>query len=185
MLLIVEMMTCARTEEFKGGREGPLNVAPGGSGTAPIVEKIDKIERQIPKEKLMIVDDDEKPLYKTDSTSIAESDSEVEKVFNETAVYMASTSLKNGSDNSYGTNSFSGSAPIVEKIDKIERQIPKEKLMIVDDDENPLYKTDSTSIAESDSEVEKVFNETAVYMASTSLKNGSDSSYGTNSLLQQ
>ncbi|GJS51581.1 hypothetical protein Tco_0624943 [Tanacetum coccineum] len=36
-----------------------------------------------------------------------------------------------------------------------------------------------------DSEVEEEFNETADYMASTSLKRGSDNVYGTNSLLEQ
>ncbi|GJY63400.1 hypothetical protein Tco_0464860 [Tanacetum coccineum] len=83
--------------------KGPLNVAPGSSSTT-IVDKINKLKRLILDAKLMIVDDDGKPLYKTDSTGIAKSDSEVEKVFNETAVYMASTSLKNGSDSGYGTN---------------------------------------------------------------------------------
>nr|GEW38237.1 hypothetical protein [Tanacetum cinerariifolium] len=49
----------------------------------------------------------------------------------------------------------------------------------------PLYKTDSMGIAHSDSEVEEVSNETTGYMASTSLKSGSDIGYGTNSLLEQ
>ncbi|GJR51034.1 hypothetical protein Tco_1401555 [Tanacetum coccineum] len=52
------------------------------------------------------LDDDGKPLYKADSTSIADSDSEVEEVFNEIVGFMASTSLKRGSDNGYGTNSL-------------------------------------------------------------------------------
>ncbi|GJS40289.1 zinc knuckle CX2CX4HX4C containing protein [Tanacetum coccineum] len=35
---------------------------------------------------------------------------------------------------------------------------PKRKLMFLDDDGKPLYKADFTSIADSDSEVEEVFN---------------------------
>nr|GFC05576.1 hypothetical protein [Tanacetum cinerariifolium] len=66
-----------------------------------------------------------------------------------------------------------------------EQQILEGKFMFVDDDGKPLYKVDSTGIADSDSEVEEVFNETEGYLASTSLKSGSDSGYGTNSLLEQ
>ncbi|GJX49927.1 hypothetical protein Tco_0276772 [Tanacetum coccineum] len=60
-------------------------------------EKIDKPERQILGGKLMFVDDDGKPLHKANSMVNADSDSEVEEVFNKTAGYMASTSLKSGS----------------------------------------------------------------------------------------
>ncbi|GJZ08408.1 ribonuclease H-like domain-containing protein [Tanacetum coccineum] len=58
--------------------------------STPIVENIDKLERQILDGKLMFVDDDGKPLYKADSMGIANSDSEVEEVSNETTGYMAS-----------------------------------------------------------------------------------------------
>ncbi|GKF39458.1 hypothetical protein Tco_0119519 [Tanacetum coccineum] len=60
-----------------------------------------------------------------------------------------------------------------------------EKLMLVDNDSKPLYKVDSTVNADSDSEVEEVFNKTASFMASTSLKSGSESGYGIKSLLEQ
>ncbi|GJZ29914.1 ribonuclease H-like domain-containing protein [Tanacetum coccineum] len=73
----------------------------------------------------------------------------------------------------------------VENDDDLEQQILDGKLMFVDDDGKPLYKADSTGIADSDSEVEKVYNKTAGFMASTGLKRGSKSGYGTNSLLEQ
>ncbi|GJR27266.1 hypothetical protein Tco_1103498 [Tanacetum coccineum] len=42
----------------------------------------------------MVVDDDEKPLKKVDGSMNADSDSEVDEVFNETAIFMTSTSSK-------------------------------------------------------------------------------------------
>nr|GEU90365.1 hypothetical protein [Tanacetum cinerariifolium] len=71
---------------------------------------------------------------------------------------------------------------IGEKIDKIERQICEGKLRLLDDEGNPLV---STSIVESDSEVEVVVIETANLSISMSDNDGSDKSYGTNSLLKQ
>nr|GEV93590.1 hypothetical protein [Tanacetum cinerariifolium] len=59
------------------------------------------------------------------------------------------------------------------------------KLLLVDDVGKPLLKVVSTVNADSDSEVEDVFDEHATFMASTSLKCGSDSGYGTNSLWEQ
>ncbi|GJS06430.1 hypothetical protein Tco_0363226 [Tanacetum coccineum] len=72
--------------------------------------------------------------------------------------------------------------PIIDKIDKIERQMLDGKLMFVDDDRNPLVPTGNV---DSESEVEVVFDETANLMASTSFKGESGSGYGTNSLLEQ
>ncbi|GJX56773.1 ARID DNA-binding domain-containing protein [Tanacetum coccineum] len=77
---------------------------------------------------------------------------------------------------------FASNTPIGEKNDKIERQIGKGKLRLLDNDENPLV---PTGIVESDSEVEVVFDETANLRISTSGKDGSDKGYGTNSLLEQ
>nr|GEZ81084.1 zinc finger, CCHC-type [Tanacetum cinerariifolium] len=57
-----------------------LNVATSGTSTTPIVERINKIERQIIVKKLTIVDDDGKPLAKVVSTVNMDSDSEVEDV---------------------------------------------------------------------------------------------------------
>ncbi|GKB43866.1 hypothetical protein Tco_0888808 [Tanacetum coccineum] len=90
----------------KADGKGSLNVAPDSSSTTHIVEKIDNLERQILDEKLMFLDNDENSLYKANSKGIVDSDSEMEEVFNETAGYMASTSLKSGSDRGYGTNSL-------------------------------------------------------------------------------
>nr|GEY53967.1 hypothetical protein [Tanacetum cinerariifolium] len=58
----------------------------------------------------------------------------------------------------------------------------KDKLRFVDDDGNPLV---LTGIVESDSEGEVVFDEIANLRISTSVKEGSDKGYGTNSLLEQ
>ncbi|GKB38356.1 hypothetical protein Tco_0883298 [Tanacetum coccineum] len=55
-------------------------------------------------------------------------------------------------------------------------------IRFVDDDENPLV---PTSIVDSDSEVEVIFDETANLSISTIGKEGSDKGYGTNSLLEQ
>ncbi|GKC18697.1 hypothetical protein Tco_1020847, partial [Tanacetum coccineum] len=43
--------------------KGSLNVSPGSSSTTPIVEKIDKLERQILDAKLIFVDDDGSPYW--------------------------------------------------------------------------------------------------------------------------
>nr|GEW21206.1 hypothetical protein [Tanacetum cinerariifolium] len=64
----------------------------------------------------------------------------------------------------------------------ISNSADKEPIMFVDDDGNPLV---PTGIMESDSEVEVIFDETANLRISTSVKDGSDKGYGTNSLLEQ
>nr|GEV22202.1 hypothetical protein [Tanacetum cinerariifolium] len=77
---------------------------------------------------------------------------------------------------------FDSNTPIGDKIDKIERQIYNGKLRLLDNDGNPLV---LTVIAESDSEVKVVFDETANLRISTSGKDRSDKGCGTNSLLEQ
>nr|GEX27815.1 hypothetical protein [Tanacetum cinerariifolium] len=77
---------------------------------------------------------------------------------------------------------FASNTPIGEKIDKIERQICKGKLRLLDNDRNSLV---PTSIVESDCEVEVVFDKTANLRISMSDKDESDKGYGTNSLLEQ
>ncbi|GJQ99984.1 hypothetical protein Tco_0522969 [Tanacetum coccineum] len=72
---------------------GSLPVAFGSPSTTLIAERIDKLERKMIDEKFMLVDDDGKQLSKVASTVNANSDSEVEDVFNETAGFMASTCL--------------------------------------------------------------------------------------------
>ncbi|GKA49561.1 hypothetical protein Tco_0742634 [Tanacetum coccineum] len=73
-----------------------------------IAERIDKFERKLIKGKLLLVDDEGKPLPKVVSTVNADNESKVEVVFDEHTTFMASTSLKCGSDSGYGTNSDSG-----------------------------------------------------------------------------
>ncbi|GJS73396.1 hypothetical protein Tco_0706237 [Tanacetum coccineum] len=85
---------------------GSYHVASSSISTTHIVERIDKIERQNIDGKLTLVDDDGKPLPKVVFTVNADSDSEVEEVVDEHAIFMASTSLKNGTDSGYGTNSL-------------------------------------------------------------------------------
>nr|GEV11801.1 integrase, catalytic region, zinc finger, CCHC-type, peptidase aspartic, catalytic [Tanacetum cinerariifolium] len=75
------------------------------------------------------------------------------------------------------TASFSGN-----KKKGVEPIIEDSKLRLLDNDENPLV---LTSIVESDSEVDAVFDETANLKILTSGKDGSDKSYGTNSLLEE
>nr|GFC87854.1 hypothetical protein [Tanacetum cinerariifolium] len=84
--------------------------------------------------------------------------------------------------NIYNDGEFANNTPISENIDKIERKICEGKLRLLDNNGNPLV---PTSIVESDSEVEVVFDETANLRISTSGKDGSDKGYGTNSLLEQ
>ncbi|GKC23356.1 7-deoxyloganetin glucosyltransferase-like protein [Tanacetum coccineum] len=81
--------------------------------------------------------------------------------------------------------SSTSTTPIVERLDKLERQIIDGKLTLVDDDRNPLPKVVSMENANSDSEVEDVVNEHAGFMASTGLKRDNDSGYNTNNLLEQ
>ncbi|GJV63112.1 hypothetical protein Tco_1473940 [Tanacetum coccineum] len=89
----------------KSAEKGSLNVAHGSSSNTPIIEKIEKLERQILDGELMFVDDDGKPLYKVVTKGNEDSESEVEAVFDGTANLMASTSLKGRSDKARLSNS--------------------------------------------------------------------------------
>ncbi|GJY67318.1 hypothetical protein Tco_0469556 [Tanacetum coccineum] len=93
-----EVLTSIDNDVDLGTNRGILNLADKGtfnvsSSNTPIGEKIDKIERQIYEGKLRFVDDDGNPLV---PTSIGDSDSEVEVVFDETANLRISTSGKEG-----------------------------------------------------------------------------------------
>ncbi|GKA28555.1 hypothetical protein Tco_0714800 [Tanacetum coccineum] len=93
---------------IKGGNsksvgKGSLNVAHGSSSNTPIIDKIDKLERQILDGKLMFVGDDMNPLVPTGNV---DSDSEVEVVFDETVNLMTLMSFTGGSNKGYGTNSL-------------------------------------------------------------------------------
>nr|GEY07516.1 hypothetical protein [Tanacetum cinerariifolium] len=83
--------------------KGSLNVANGSYSNSPIVDMIDKLERQILDGKLMFMDDDGNPLVPTGNM---DSESEVEVVFDKTTNLVASTSFIGGSDRGYGTNSL-------------------------------------------------------------------------------
>ncbi|GJY86501.1 nucleotide-diphospho-sugar transferase [Tanacetum coccineum] len=87
----------------KSAGKGSSNLAHGSSSNTPIIDKIDKLERQIFDGKLMFVDDDGNPLVPTGNV---DSDNEMEVLFDETTNLMASTSFKGGSDKGYGTNSL-------------------------------------------------------------------------------
>ncbi|GJU36900.1 hypothetical protein Tco_1185254 [Tanacetum coccineum] len=78
------------------------NISSGSSSTttAPIVEKIDKLERLIIDGKLTLMGDEGKPLEKVDCLGDNDSEDEVEPVDNEMASFLASKRI------GYGTNSF-------------------------------------------------------------------------------
>ncbi|GJY68006.1 zinc finger, CCHC-type containing protein [Tanacetum coccineum] len=74
---------------------GTSSEAFGSPKITPLVARINDIERQILDGKLVLVYDDGKPLKPTvDDPLDADSDSEVDEVFNETASFMASSSSK-------------------------------------------------------------------------------------------
>ncbi|GJS46332.1 hypothetical protein Tco_0596453 [Tanacetum coccineum] len=85
---------------------GTLHVASSSYSTTLIAEMIDKFERQMIEGKLLLVDDDGKPLPKSVSTVNVNCDSEVEEVFNEHTGFMTSTTLKSGNERVYGTKSL-------------------------------------------------------------------------------
>ncbi|GJX47573.1 hypothetical protein Tco_0272763 [Tanacetum coccineum] len=83
------------------GKINNLNMASSRTCTTPKAQRIDKIERQIIDGKLTLVDDGGNPLPKVVSTKNVDSDSEVEYVVDDPAVFMASTGLKRGTDSGY------------------------------------------------------------------------------------
>ncbi|GKB83755.1 zinc knuckle CX2CX4HX4C containing protein [Tanacetum coccineum] len=72
----------------------------------------------------------------------------------------------------------------VENYDNLERQMLDGKLVLVDGDVKPFKKVNSPVNSDNDSEVKEVFNETAGFMALTSLHSGSGSGFVTKSLLK-
>nr|GEY40125.1 hypothetical protein [Tanacetum cinerariifolium] len=83
--------------------KGSVNVAHGSSSNTPIIDKIDKLERQMLDGKLIFMDDDGNSLVLTGNVG---SKSKVEVVFDETANLRASTSFEGESDRGCGTNSL-------------------------------------------------------------------------------
>ncbi|GJX35711.1 putative reverse transcriptase domain-containing protein [Tanacetum coccineum] len=96
----------SRQENEGNSSSAGKGVASSSISTTPITERIDKFERQLIEGKLLLVDDDGKPLPKFVSTVNADTNSEVEEVFDEHATFMASIGLKRGSDSGYGANSL-------------------------------------------------------------------------------
>ncbi|GKA18128.1 hypothetical protein Tco_0697965 [Tanacetum coccineum] len=182
-----------------------FHVASCSTSTTPIVERIDKIERKIIDGKLTPLDDDGKPLPNVVSSVNEDSDNEVENVVDEHAVFMASTGLKSGNDSGYGTNSLLEqcrstkwdddydpyddalyeSHDISENLHSICGDFDITNHFLAVYDGKPLPNVVSLVNEDSDNEVENMVDEHAVFMASTSLKNGNDSGYGINNLLEQ
>ncbi|GKC07554.1 hypothetical protein Tco_0999164 [Tanacetum coccineum] len=67
-----------------------------GQCSIPLVEMINVLEKHILEGKLVLVDDDEKPLEKVDYLDNSDSDDEVEPVENETASFLASKGVGYG-----------------------------------------------------------------------------------------
>nr|GEZ55632.1 zinc knuckle CX2CX4HX4C [Tanacetum cinerariifolium] len=63
--------------------------------------KVFLVERQLIEKKLLLMDEDRKPLPNVVSMVSVDSDSEVEEVFDEHVTYMASKVLRRGSDSGY------------------------------------------------------------------------------------
>ncbi|GKD39532.1 hypothetical protein Tco_1259739 [Tanacetum coccineum] len=61
----------------------------GNLNTTSLAARINDVERQMMDGKLVLVDDARKPLKKDDRLVNADSDSEVDEVFNETTGFMA------------------------------------------------------------------------------------------------
>ncbi|GJY35475.1 hypothetical protein Tco_0420853, partial [Tanacetum coccineum] len=76
---------------------GDSSKAFGSPNTTPLAARINDLERQMLDEKLVLVDDDGNPLKNINDSVNANSDSEVDEVFNKTASFMASTSSKDTS----------------------------------------------------------------------------------------
>ncbi|GJT22686.1 hypothetical protein Tco_0892623 [Tanacetum coccineum] len=83
-----------------------FHVASSSTSTTPIVQRIDRLDKQIIDRKLTLVDDDPKLLPKFVFMVNEEKDSELEDVVDDDVVFMASTSLKSGNDSGYDTNSL-------------------------------------------------------------------------------
>nr|GEW62575.1 U5 small nuclear ribonucleoprotein helicase [Tanacetum cinerariifolium] len=93
---------------------GTLSEAFGSPKITPLAARINDIEIQILDGKLVLVNDDGKPLKPTvDDLLDADSDSEVDEVFNETASFMASRSYK--VNKSYKSTSGVGNKSLYEK----------------------------------------------------------------------
>ncbi|GJW24712.1 hypothetical protein Tco_0038523 [Tanacetum coccineum] len=90
--------TLRASQEANSSRSSFWNVSSSSHSTTPIVEKINKNERLIIDGKVILVDDEGKPLNKIDSLGDYDSDDEFASVDNEMTSFLAK---KDG----YGTNS--------------------------------------------------------------------------------
>ncbi|GJW59922.1 hypothetical protein Tco_0109257 [Tanacetum coccineum] len=83
---------------------GTSSKAFGSPTTTPLAERINDVERKMLNERLVLVDDDGKPLKKVGDPVNADSDHKVDKVFNETTIFRSLTSFNvdNNSKSSSG-----------------------------------------------------------------------------------
>ncbi|GJY99710.1 hypothetical protein Tco_0517140 [Tanacetum coccineum] len=73
----------------RGVLVGPKNVVSSSISTNPTADKIDKLEKLIIDGKILLVDDEGKPLKKVDYPGDHDSEDEVEAVYNEMASFLA------------------------------------------------------------------------------------------------
>ncbi|GJY71802.1 hypothetical protein Tco_0475505 [Tanacetum coccineum] len=76
-------------EVAMGSRATTSGTQEEGQSSTPIVEKINVLEKHISKGKLVLVDDDGKPLEKVEYPDNLDSDDEVEPIDNETTNFLA------------------------------------------------------------------------------------------------
>ncbi|GKC31070.1 putative reverse transcriptase domain-containing protein, partial [Tanacetum coccineum] len=94
---------------------------------------------------------------KKNGTNTSDSESELEKVFNKSASFMASTSLKSGSESGYGHNMSKNLQPICDDWDIKVRGLKKNRLY--------LMFVESIVVEERDSDVQNLYDEIAQLMA--------------------
>ncbi|GKC52558.1 hypothetical protein Tco_1075303 [Tanacetum coccineum] len=80
-------------EVTKGSKATTSGTQEEGHSSTPIVDKINVLEKHIPESKLVLVDDDGKPLEKVDYLDNLGNDDEVEPVENEMASFLVSKQI--------------------------------------------------------------------------------------------
>nr|GEV06082.1 hypothetical protein [Tanacetum cinerariifolium] len=153
-----------------------------GAGEKKTVKKPSQTSRGVPKKGVepTIEVSNSNPfdvLYSVDNDGLFCTNRGNTNLVNNEATSSGSSFMNIDNDGEFASNTHTD-----EKIDKIERQIGEGKLRLLDNDGNSLV---PMGIAESDSEVEVVFDDTANLMISLSGKDRSNKGYGTNSLLEQ
>ncbi|GKF90082.1 hypothetical protein Tco_0264045, partial [Tanacetum coccineum] len=88
-LLLLVRIRLRHQEVAMGSRATTSGTQEEGQSCTPIVEKINVLEKHILKGKLVLVDDDGKPLENVEYPDNLESDDEVEPIDNETINFFA------------------------------------------------------------------------------------------------